>query len=233
MAVADLTKNEFDEKTKSGVILVDFWAEWCVAPESRVAVSRRESLAAEGLPVGGNILAMGESGVVGDRVERAGVTADGGHCKQVRTEAGRVLETTDDHLFYTNEGWKKSEQLVRGDRVAVLPTLEEVDCRVGEDMELVGQEVVGEIGEEYVRELEKIGLFPLRLTSDKLPIMARILGAVFSDGNLYEGKKNNYREISFALGSQSDVEELTADLRKLGVEKVHVKERLTKNEIHL
>jgi len=29
MATVDLTKADFDEKTKSGIVLVDFWAEWC------------------------------------------------------------------------------------------------------------------------------------------------------------------------------------------------------------
>ena len=29
MAAVNLTKSDFEEKTKTGVILVDFWAEWC------------------------------------------------------------------------------------------------------------------------------------------------------------------------------------------------------------
>ncbi|MDP1743438.1 MAG: thioredoxin [Candidatus Amesbacteria bacterium] len=29
MAVINLTKSDFDEKIKSGVTLVDFWATWC------------------------------------------------------------------------------------------------------------------------------------------------------------------------------------------------------------
>ena len=29
MAAANLTKNDFDEKIKTGITLVDFWAEWC------------------------------------------------------------------------------------------------------------------------------------------------------------------------------------------------------------
>lgn len=29
MATVDLTKGDFDEKTKSGVVLVDYWAAWC------------------------------------------------------------------------------------------------------------------------------------------------------------------------------------------------------------
>ncbi len=29
MAVIHLTKNDFDDKVKSGIALVDFWAEWC------------------------------------------------------------------------------------------------------------------------------------------------------------------------------------------------------------
>jgi thioredoxin 1 len=29
MAAINVTKNDFEEKIKSGVALVDFWAEWC------------------------------------------------------------------------------------------------------------------------------------------------------------------------------------------------------------
>lgn len=29
MATVNLTKNDFDQKIKTGVTLVDFWAEWC------------------------------------------------------------------------------------------------------------------------------------------------------------------------------------------------------------
>jgi len=29
MAAVHLTRNDFDEKTKTGVVMVDFWATWC------------------------------------------------------------------------------------------------------------------------------------------------------------------------------------------------------------
>lgn len=29
MPAVHLTKSDFEEKTKSGVVMVDFWAEWC------------------------------------------------------------------------------------------------------------------------------------------------------------------------------------------------------------
>lgn len=76
---------------------------------------------------------------------------------------------------------------------------------------------------EYILELNKNGLLPLLDTNNKLPLLARIIGALFSDGNLYLGK-HNYREISFTLGQKDDVAELGKDLDALGF-KYHISER--------
>lgn len=238
MAAVNLTTTDFDAKIKTGIALVDFWAEWCVAPESQIMVSKRGSIEAEKIVGGENLLNMGKDGLFIDIVDMAKVVADGGHCKQITTETGRVISITDDHLFFTDGGWKRAGELVAGEKVAVFPALETVSSQVKKDVVIVDSQLIKLVKgmstlnlKKYHRELVDKGLLPLRLTSEKLPVLARIAGAVFSDGNLYLGKENNYREISFCLGSERDVEELVADLRLLGVGRVHINKRQTHNQI--
>ena len=76
---------------------------------------------------------------------------------------------------------------------------------------------------EYLLELKNKNLLPLRLNNENITVITRILGSVFSDGNLYYNNKNNYREVSFSLGTEKDVEDLKNDLGKLGFNKVHHK----------
>ncbi|RJQ21516.1 hypothetical protein C4580_02135 [Candidatus Woesearchaeota archaeon] len=47
--------------------------------------------------------------------------------------------------------------------------------------------------------------------------LAKITGALFSDGCLYKGEKSHYYEVSFSVGTQADVDELTKDLTERGV----------------
>ena len=82
---------------------------------------------------------------------------------------------------------------------------------------------------EYIQQLEERNLLPLTKNNKKLKIIARLCGALFSDGSLYDGSKiNNYREISFALGQKEDVEELEKDFKILNY-KIHKKQ--TKGEM--
>lgn len=83
----------------------------------------------------------------------------------------------------------------------------------------------------YLSELRNKSLLPLFSDNKKLLVIARLIGALFSDGNLYIGK-NNYREISFTLGQKEDVKDVIKDLDLLGF-RYHFSERINTRKIDL
>lgn len=83
----------------------------------------------------------------------------------------------------------------------------------------------------YIKELQDKKLVPLKENHELLPIIARLSGALFSDGNIYFKKSNNYREISFTLGQKEDVFNVTRDIKRLGFKKLHFMERTKQHNI--
>ena len=57
----------------------------------------------------------------------------------------------------------------------------------------------------YLAELKYNKLLPLFSNDPRLSVITGLMGALFSDGNLYFGKNNNYREINFVVGQKNDV----------------------------
>ena len=216
-------------------VLVDFYADWCVDPETQVTMSDRQTLPADRVMEGQSIVSF-KDGLHKDKVDYSKTVSDGGHCKQVVTEAGRQIKVTDDHLFWTDEGWKAAQDLVGGNRVAVYPTVDSIKAEKKVNRVLFSEKSLRKVANErmrvgqYIEELQEKSLLPLRLNSKQLPIIARLMGALFTDGTLYIQESNNYREISFVLGSEKDVEMLQHDLEILGFS-FHVSERTNKQEI--
>ena len=225
--VAELTEKDFDsEVLKSKLpVIIDFWASWCVAPNSAVLKTRYDSDSAASIRKSDKILAYD-----GHRVLEAGVldsrtTISGGHCKKIVTNLGRALEVTDDHLFYTSMGWKKANSLKKADKVAVYPVFFDGATKnknkaqtIMEKEDIQKHAELGIRVAEHIGRLEKLNLIPLKTDNPKIHTIARIIGALFSDGSLYRSQPNNYSEASFALGRNEDVGELVSDLRSLGFE---------------
>ena len=101
---------------------------------------------------------------------------------------------------------------------------------------LTKQDIIESFNEQrhmnkYIHQLEERNILPLTEDNERLKIIARLCGALFSDGCLYDGSKiNNYREISFALGQEEDVNEIERDFNILDF-KIHKKQ--TKKEMSI
>jgi intein/homing endonuclease len=99
-------------------VMVDFYAPWCVAPETNVSLANNFSLPAKDLTKETEVFGW-KKGIARGKISYSRVVSDAGHCRLLKTTTGRKIKVTDDHLFYTSSGWKKAKQLQLGDKVAV------------------------------------------------------------------------------------------------------------------
>ena len=159
---------------------------------------------------------------------------------EITTISGRKIKATADHPFLvkvigeeSNEKYvmKKLGELVVGvDKVvirhSVLP-IPEHECS-----NVIIKE--SEIIEHYKMELLENNLLNVEIPVHKLKIIARLLGALNTDGHLGVSKeektKKEYYYSSFNLGEEYDVYQIADDIKNLGFGNVFIRRRITKFE---
>jgi len=146
---------------------------------------------------------------------------------RLTTEAGEEIVATADHPFWTPDGMVELGRLQPGDQVAVYPFK-------GVPYEEPGDDVIADV-DDFVRYLRTLGkgtagnaiaqilaflqqrdLLPLRYSSPATPYLAKILGFLFGDGTVHFESATGKGIVTF-YGDPTDLEEIRADLRRLGV----------------
>ena len=159
------------------------------------------------------------------------VPVGGRRTYRLTVESGRSIVATEDHPFQTPKGWIRLGQLKKGDLVCVMPV---ADIESSGDEKTHSKEVL--FDEAHLRKLpsppknmnlaikrlKNQGLLPLLSDDPRVPVIARILGHLFSDGSFYtttekrrNGTYSSYT-FDFCTGSRSDEDEIRDDFAKLG-----------------
>ncbi len=102
-------------------VLVDFYADWCVAPETNVLLENGSQIEAAKITFGQRLPGIGNHGLALGCVTHSRVARNLGHCQEVVLSTGRKVKVTGGHLFYGAKGWATVKDLKVGDKIAVLP----------------------------------------------------------------------------------------------------------------
>ena len=145
---------------------------------------------------------------------------------KITLESGKTIIATEDHPFYTKDGMKGIKYLKIGDEIGVYP-FEGVVYEDPKDKILVSEEALiktfykikksnnGNSLEQILIQLKEKQLLPLKYNSSKLPIIIKLLGYIFGDGNIHFVKSSFKGIISF-WGKEETLKEIKKDIEKLG-----------------
>jgi DNA-directed RNA polymerase beta subunit/intein/homing endonuclease len=154
---------------------------------------------------------------------------------RLTTLSGRTIVATDNHPFITAEGWTTvgdlyamgNEETAEEPAIGILPHWLSLDTKTEhrvaiskEDMERVLREydVRDSLVERHVAALEEQGLCPLWADDARLPLLARMLGFLQTDGsiNVYDKKSYMMCQVACDFGEEEDAIQWENDVVSLG-----------------
>ena len=154
---------------------------------------------------------------------------------RLTTLSGRTIVATDNHPFITAEGWTTvgdlyamgNEETAEEPAIGILPHWLSLDTKTEhrvaiskEDMERVLREydVRDSLVERHVTALEEQGLCPLWADDTRLPLLARMLGFLQTDGsiNVYDKKSYMMCQVACDFGDEEDAIQWENDVVSLG-----------------
>jgi len=133
---------------------------------------------------------------------------------KIITKSGKELIATGDHPILTPTGLKLMKKIKENEKIAVLP-FEGIEYEEPIDEMIIDEKEIRKIGcnEKTITRLKRKGLLPLKLNSEKLPILTKLLGFLTGDGWL--GKNKDRWAMKF-IGMPKDLDKIKKDIAKLG-----------------
>ena len=154
---------------------------------------------------------------------------------RLTTLSGRTIVATDNHPFITADGWTTvgdlyamgNEETTEEPAIGILPHWLSLDTKTEhrvaiskENMERVLREydVRDSLVERHVAALEEQGLCPLWADDARLPLLARMLGFLQTDGsiNVYDKKSYMMCQVACDFGDEDDAIQWENDVVSLG-----------------
>lgn len=207
--------------------LLDFWAEWCIDPQTPV-LTKDKYLPASQIKVGQNLVTIDPQTYQQaiKTVQKVRIIKNV-PSKKIILETGRSLTGDNNHKVLTETGFKSLSELEIDEKILVNP------IQISEFIPGNSRIIMETTGNQFADKiLDQLRLLPLKDDNAKLMILARLLGFVMTDGYLYEDPKHNIYETHFIVGQEKDALAIKKDLRILGFEKLEIKKRINDRKIN-
>ncbi|MFH0795480.1 MAG: intein-containing RctB family protein [Candidatus Omnitrophota bacterium] len=159
---------------------------------------------------------------------------------RLKTDSGFNIIATGDHPFYTRDGMKPFNRLNLNDELAVYPfrgvSYERPSSEIILNEEMVRRklEEMGKTGGnaavQIINRLKEKNLLPLKYSSSALPILLKLMGYIFGDGNVHFESQGDKGVISF-YGGEEDLKKIKEDLISLGYKSSRIYQRVRNHEI--
>ena len=157
---------------------------------------------------------------------------------KLTTVSGRTIVATDNHPFIGETGWQSVAEIVASpnQKVGIVPNWVFPDANVSEGVAisretmeecLRGYEVRDSLIENHLIILESVGLCPIMAGDVRLPMLARMLGFIQTDGSINVYAKKGYRmcQVAGDFGAKEDAEEFEREVASLGFQPCHITQR--------
>ncbi|MDD5651159.1 MAG: RtcB family protein [Candidatus Nanoarchaeia archaeon] len=144
-------------------------------------------------------------------------------CKvlKITTEQGEQLILTEDHPLYNGIEFKKAGELKEGNIIITHP-FEGIEYeKPNKNIILDEKDIIKIVGNRWklIKELKNKNLLPLKMDSEHLYKLSKLLGFITGDGWLgkYYNKKRKQNIYSIrVIGKKEDLEEIKQDINSLG-----------------
>jgi DNA-directed RNA polymerase beta subunit/intein/homing endonuclease len=137
---------------------------------------------------------------------------------KITTISGRCIKCTPDHpLLVRNNNkyiWKKASELTQIDELIIKHTNKYIDVNNNTRFNISSDN----IDKQYKIELLKLNLLDRNFSQYETEILARLIGANITDGNIHLRNNNRYYDASFNVGEQEDAFKLVDDIMYFGFE---------------
>jgi len=225
----EVATNRNDKQPSIRMIHGTQWGYVCVTGDTEVSIDQNHTIPISKLQDGDSVLTVSKD----DLVETPSRIKNYFQIKpekllKITTISGRTIKCTPDHPFLVKSPDFEHYYVKAGDlNVNDMVVIKNVLTPIAEEKQTELMIKSALIPAQYRLELQETGLVDKRLTQKQTETLARLLGAVITDGSITL-RKSGYYDLSFYLGEEADVMEITDDILFLGFTHPSIRRKISR-----